>query len=136
MARGMNLPLQVADGRFVARCSLQGNPSQELLGVIDLGSTVTCVDLRARKRAGLKFAGESVRLKCVHREHVMVLDTCLGHIDICGGTEHTTVYELDMGPEYERAGINAILGWDVLEDFRITMDMPGGTGLMERRARG
>ena len=86
MARGMNLPLQVADGRFAARRSLQGNPGQGPLGVIDSGSTVTCVGLWARKRAGLKFAGEGARLKCVHREHVMVLGTCPGHIDICGGT--------------------------------------------------
>ena len=86
MARGMNLPLQVADGRFAARRSLQGNPGQGPLGVIDPGSTVTCVGLWARKRAGLKFAGEGARLKCVHREHVMVLGTCPGHIDICGGT--------------------------------------------------
>ena len=40
-----------------------------------------------------------------------------------------------MGPECERAGINAILGWDVLEDFRITMDMPSGTGAMDLLAR-
>ena len=58
-----------------------------------------------------------------------------GHIDMCGRTVYTTISELDLGPECERAGINAILGWDVLEDFRITMDMPSTTGAMELSAR-
>jgi len=46
---------------------------------------------------------------------------------------HTRVYELDMGQERERAGVNAILGWDVLGDFKITLDKPSGTGSMELR---
>jgi len=130
----MILPLQVVDGRFAVRCLLQGNPDQELLGVIDSGATVTCVDARACDLANLRFSGESARLKCVYREHVVVLDTYFGHIDICGGTEHTTVFELDMGTEYERAGINAILGWDVLRGLKISMEGPTGTGTIERRA--
>jgi len=135
MDRGMIIPLQAADGRFAAKCSLLGSPNQDLLGVVDSGATVTCVDVRTRKRAGLKFAGESVRLKCVHREHHVVLDTYFGHIDTCGRTEHTRVFELDMGPESDAGGINAILGWDVLGGLRVTLDGPGGTGAIERRER-
>ncbi|RNJ72778.1 MAG: hypothetical protein EB824_05555 [Thaumarchaeota archaeon S15] len=131
----MSLPLQVANGRFAARCSLQGNPDQAIFGVVDSGSTITCVDTRTCDRADLEFAGDSVRVRCVHRSHREVVRSYHGHIDICGRTAHTTVYELDMGPECERAGINAILGWDVLEDFRITMDMPSGTGAMDLLAR-
>ena len=131
----MSLPLQVANGSFAARCSLQGNPDQGLFGVVDSGSTITCVDARTCDRAGLKFAGDSDKVRCVHRSHREVVRSYLGHIDICGRTAHTTVYALDMGPECERDGTNAILGWDVLEDFRITMDMPGGTGVMETSVR-
>ncbi|MDD9814294.1 MAG: hypothetical protein OXU37_08560 [Thaumarchaeota archaeon] len=129
----MDIPLQVADVRFAARCALLGNTDQELLGVVDSGSNATCVDVRTCKRAGLKFAGESADVKCIHRNHREVLRSYFGLIDICGRTGHTTVYELDMGPECEREGINAILGWDVLGDFRIVLDMPGRTGHMERR---
>jgi len=39
-----------------------------------------------------------------------------------------------MGPGLERVGVNAILGWDVLGDPRIAMDMPGRTGYLERPA--
>jgi len=131
----MILPLQVVRGKFIARCTLLGNPDQELLGFVDSGSSGTCVDARTCDRAGLKFAGDSDKVRCVHRSHREVVRSYLGHIDICGRTAHTTVYALDMGPECERDGTNAILGWDVLEDFRITMDMPGGTGVMETSAR-
>ncbi len=129
----MNLPLHVVDGRFAARCSLQGNPDQGLLGVIDSGSTATCVDTQVCDRADLEFAGESGRVQCVHRGHREVVRSYFGHIDICGRTVHTRVYELDMGQERERAGVNAILGWDVLGDFKITLDKPSGTGSMELR---
>jgi len=132
----MDIPLQVADVRFAARCSLQGNPSQDLLGVIGSGSTVTCVDLWARNRAGLKFAGERASMQCVHRNYREVLRSYLGRIGRCGTTEQSTVYELDMRPECGRTGINAIFGWDVLGDFRVVLDMPSGTGFVERRAGG
>ena len=105
------------------------------MGVIDSGATGTCVDARICDRADLGFSGESDRLKCVHLEHVVVLDTYFGRIDICGGTEHTTVFALNMRPEYERVGINAILGWDVLGDLRVTIDGPTRTGAIELQAR-
>ena len=130
----MSLSLQVANGSFAARCYLQGNPDQGLFGVGDSGSTITCVDAQTCDRAG-KFARDSARARRVHQSHRGAVRSYHGHIDICGWTAHTTVYELDMGPECERAGINAILGWDVLEDFRITMDMPSGTGAMDLLAR-
>lgn len=47
----MIFPLQVADGRFAARCALPGKPDQEVLGVVDAGATATCVDMRTRKRS-------------------------------------------------------------------------------------
>jgi len=127
----MNLPLPVLDGKFIARCSLLGSPNQDLLGVIDTGSTVTGVDVQTCRRAGLKFAGESDRVRCVHRGHREVVRSYLGHIVICGRTEYTTVYELDMGPESVETGINAILGWDVLGDLKITLDRPRSAGTME-----
>jgi len=130
----MILPLQVADDRFAARCVLLGKPDQEILGTVDTGATVTCVDVRTCRRSGLRFAGEDARLRCVHREHREVLRTYFGHIGICGKMEYVTVYELDMGPEHERGGVNAILGLDVLGSLNITMDVPGGTGTIERRA--
>jgi len=130
----MILPLQVVDGKFIARCTLFGNPDQVLLGVVDSGSSATCVDVRTRKGASLKFAGDSGKVRCVHRNHREIVGSYFAHIDICGRTEYTTVYELDMEPDLERVGVNAILGWDVLEDLRITMDMPGRTGSLERPA--
>jgi len=130
----MILPLQVAGDRFAARCVLRGKPDQEILGTVDTGATVTCVDVRTCRQAGLEFAGEDARLRCVHREHREVLRTYFGNIDICGRAEHARVYELDMGPEHERGGVNAILGLDVLGSIKITIDVPGGTGTIERRA--
>lgn len=131
----MILPLQVADGRFAARCALLGDPDQEILGVVDSGATITCVDARTCDRADLRFAGYSGRVRCVHRNHREVVKSYFGSINIWGRTEHTTVYELDMGPESERGWVNAILGWDVLGGFRVTMDGPSGTGSMEQRPR-
>lgn len=130
----MSLPPQAVNGKFVARCTLLGNPDQEIVGFIDSGSNATCVDVRTCKRSGLEFAGEDARLRCIHREHREVLRTYFGSIDICGKTEHARVYELDMGPEHERGEVNAILGLDALGSLRITMDVPGGTGTIERLA--
>jgi len=129
----MNLPLHVVNGRFAARCSLHGSPDQSLLGVIDSGSTATCVDAQVCSRADLEFAGEGDSVQCVHRGHREIVRSYFGHIDICGRTVYTRVYELDMGPEREMAGVNAILGWDVLDDFKITLDKPSGTGSIELR---
>lgn len=131
----MSLPLQVADGRFAARCSLLGNPDQELFGVVDSGATVTCVDARVCRLANLRFSGDVI-LKCVHQSHRDVVSTRFGEIRICGMTVRTTIHELDMEPESGRGGINAILGWDVLGRFTVTMDGPGGVGALERRAPG
>ena len=69
----MGIPLQVADGKFAARCALLGNSGQELLGVVDSGSNATCVDAQTCKRVGSKFAGESADVKCVHQNHREVL---------------------------------------------------------------
>jgi len=129
----MSIPPQVAKGRFAARCALPGNPDQDLLGIVDSGATVTCIGVQARKRAGLKFAGESVRLKRVHRGHAVALGTCFGHVDMCGRTEHARVIGLGMGPGSEAAGINAILGWDVPGGLWVTLGGPGGTGSIGRR---
>ncbi len=131
----MSLPLQVANGRFAAKCSLLGNPDQELLGVIDTGATVTCVDARVCRLANLRFSGDVV-LRCVHQSHRDVVSTRFGDISICGVTVRTTIHELDMGPESARGGVNAILGWDVLGEFRVTLDRPCGTGMLEQRAPG
>ena len=130
----MILPLQVIRGKFIARCTLLGNPDQELLGFVDSGSSGTCVDAQTCDRAG-KFAGDSARARHVHRSHRGAVRSYLGHIDMCGRTARAAAYALDMGPECERGGTGAIPGWDVLEDFRITMDMPGATGAMEPSAR-
>lgn len=40
-------------------------------------------------------------------------------------------YGLDIEPESKEAGINAILGRDVLGKFKIIPDRPGCTGTME-----
>jgi len=69
----MILPLQVADGKFIARCALLGNPDQDLPGVVDSGSSATCVDARTCDRADLKFAGDSGKVRCVHRSHRVVV---------------------------------------------------------------
>lgn len=129
----MILPPLVADGRLAVRCTLQGNPDQELLGVIGPGSTATRVDAQVCGHADPEFAGEGDRVQCVHRNHKEAVRSHFGHIDTCGRTGHTRIYELDMGPERERAGLNAILGWDVLGDFKITLDKPSGTGSIELR---
>lgn len=130
----MILPIRVMNGMFAARCALLGDPDQGLLGIIDSGANATAVDVQTRRRASLKVAGESTVVHCIHRNHNGVLGPFHGHMDICGKAEYATVFELDMGPEYEKAGINAILGWDVLGRLRITMDGQDGTGTMERRA--
>lgn len=129
----MSLPLHVVDGKFIARCSLLGDPDQDILGVVDSGSNATCVDRRVCSRANLRFSGDAV-LNCVHRNHADVVKTRFVSVSICGGIEQTTVYELDMGPESEATGINAILGMDVLGGIRITLDGLTGTSTMERRA--
>ena len=134
MAGGLSLSLQVANGSFAARCYLQGNPDQGLFGVGDSGSTITCVDAQTCDRAG-KFARDSARARHVHRSHREAVRSYLGHIDMCGRTARAAAYSPDMGPECERGGTGAIPGRDVLEDFRITMDMPGATGAMEPSAR-
>jgi len=128
----MSLPLHVVDGKFIARCKLLGDPDQELLGVVDSGSNATCVDERVCSRANLGFSGDAV-LNCVHRNHTDVLKTRFGRVNTCGRTEHTTIYELDMGPESEAGGVNSILGMDVLGGLRITLDGLAGTSFMERR---
>lgn len=131
----MTLPLHVVDGKFIARCTLLGDPDQELLGVIDSGSNATCVDERVCSSANLRFSGDAV-LNCVHRNHTDVVKTRFGSINICGRTEHTTVYELDMGPESVMAGVNSILGMDVLGGLKITLDGLAGTSTVERRTAG
>lgn len=130
----MILPLQAADGKFVARCSLLGSPDQGILGVVDSGATATGVDAPTCKRAGPKFAGDSDRVRCVHRNHREVVRPCFGHIDTCGKTGHTRAFGPDMGPESEITGINAILGRNVLQDLKVTLDEPGGTGTIGRPA--
>lgn len=88
----MILPLQVVDGKFIARCTILGNPDQKLLGVVDSGSNATCVDARTCDGADLNFAGDSGRVRCVHRNHREIVRSYFAHIDICGRTEYTTVY--------------------------------------------
>jgi len=129
----MILPLQAAGDRFAARCALLGKPDQEILGTVDTGATAACVDVRTCRRAGLEFAGEDARLRCVHREHREALRAHFGNVGICGKMEYVTVYELDMGPEHEGVGVDAILGPDAPGGINITMDVPGGTSTIERR---
>jgi len=130
----MILPLQVAGDRFAARCVLRGKPDQEILGTVDTGATVTCVDVRTCRQAGLEFAGEDARLRCVHREHREALRAHFGNVGICSKMEYVTVYEPDTGPERERGGVDAILGPGAPGGLRITMGVPGGTGTIGRRA--
>jgi len=130
----MILPPQAVDGRLAVERFPQGNHGQGHLGAIGSGATAARVDAQACDLANLRFSGESARPKCVHREHVVVLDAHFGHIDMCGGTEHAAALGLGMGTECEGAGTSAILGRDVLRGLEISMEGPTGTGTTGGRA--
>lgn len=48
--------------------------------------------MRTCKRADLRFAGESGKVRCVDRGHREVVRSYFGDIDICGRTELTTAH--------------------------------------------
>lgn len=58
----MILPLQVANGMFIARRALPGNPDKGILGVVDSGSNATCVCVSTRRRAKLEVVGEGTAI--------------------------------------------------------------------------
>lgn len=118
------------DGRFYAQCTVHGNSKRRLYALVDPGSSHTMVRKDICANLDLKNAGDLV-VACVHASHADVV-TQRRFCTVTLGTmsRRLAVFELGWIDEGGRH-LEAILGLDMLEGCRVTLDWRRMEGVLE-----
>lgn len=122
--------LESLNGRFYSMCTVHGNGERRLLALVDPGSTVTMVRGDICANLGLKNARERI-VSCVHASHAdVVVQKRFCTMTLGAKSRHIAVFELGWINEGGRH-LEAILGLDMLEVCRVTLDWRRMEGILE-----
>lgn len=125
-----NLQLTALNSRFYAPCTAHGEKIRNLHAMIDTGSNVTAVRSDICQDLSLLHAG-TLPVGCVHGAHAdMMVQRYFCTITLGKKDRRIIVYELEKLVEGGNA-IDAILGLNMLEGCRMTLDWERMEGTLE-----
>lgn len=129
----MRIPLQKRGNKFLVECTLEELGDAKLLGIVDTGSSFTLVSSKICERAKLKPKGDTDKVMCIHgKSHTKIsVPRYRGTIAVGTKSGSGTVYEINVRPVVAGLRADVIVGCDVLQHFRMTLDWVNGTGFLE-----